>query len=36
MCLLRDGHITFDRRKAETSIKELLALVDAEYRDRRT
>jgi simple sugar transport system ATP-binding protein len=36
VCLLQNGHITFDRRTAETSIKELPTLVGVEYRDPGT
>jgi simple sugar transport system ATP-binding protein len=34
--LLQNGHITFDRPTAETSIKELLMLVGVEYREPGT
>jgi simple sugar transport system ATP-binding protein len=36
VCLLQNGHITFDRPTAETSIEKLLTLVGAEYRDPGT
>jgi simple sugar transport system ATP-binding protein len=34
--LLQNGHITFDRPTAETSIKEQLMLVGVEYREPGT
>jgi simple sugar transport system ATP-binding protein len=36
VCLLQNGHITFNRPTAETSIEELLTLVGAECRDPGT